>query len=214
MTARVTSSASLSLGGIPTAGRQGARWGAAFSRSSMVTYSAVARVSRSASTGPPGSTLGSSADHGHPPLNCAPIPWNQSSSGATTSGQRRQGLETFIRGYATTTRALLGLADWLHSWGVTRVVMESTSAYWKGVFYLLEAEGFDCWLVNARDVKNVPGRPKTDKADAVWLAKVAERGMCRPSLVQPRPIRQLRDLTRYRRALIRDRTREMQRVEK
>ena len=119
-----------------------------------------------------------------------------------------------VRGYATTTASLLQLADWLHSWGVTRVVMESTSAYWRGVFYLLEAEGFDCWLVNARDVKNVPGRPKTDKADAVWLAKVAERGMCRPSLVQSRPIRQLRDLTRYRRSLIQDRTREMQRVEK
>jgi transposase len=119
-----------------------------------------------------------------------------------------------VRGYATTTAALLALADWLHSWGVTRVVMESTSDYWKGVYWLLEAEGFECWLVNARDVKNVPGRPKTDKADAVWLAKVAERGMCRPSLVHPRPIRQLRDLTRYRRSLIHDRTREMQRVEK
>jgi transposase len=119
-----------------------------------------------------------------------------------------------VRGYATTTAALLELADWLHSWEVTRVVMESTSTYWKGVFWLLEAEGFDCWLVNARDVKHVPGRPKTDKADAVWLAKVAERGMCRPSLVHPRPIRQLRDLTRYRRSLIHDRTREMQRVEK
>jgi transposase len=119
-----------------------------------------------------------------------------------------------VRGYATTTSALLQLADWLHSWGVTRVVMESTSSYWKGPFWLLEAEGFDCWLVNAREVKNVPGRPKTDKADAVWLAKVAERGMCRPSLVHPRPIRQLRDLTRYRRSLIQDRTREMQRVEK
>jgi transposase len=119
-----------------------------------------------------------------------------------------------VRGYATTTAALLALADWLHSWGVTRVVMESTSDYWKGVFWLLEAEGFECWLVNAREVKNVPGRPKTDKADAVWLAKVAERGMCRPSLVHPRPIRQLRDLTRYRRSLIQDRTREMQRVEK
>jgi transposase len=117
------------------------------------------------------------------------------------------------RGYATTTGSLLQLADWLHSWGVTRVVMESTSDYWKGVYWLLEAEGFDCWLVNAREVKNVPGRPKTDKADAVWLAKVAERGMCRPSLVHPRPIRQLRDLTRYRRSLIQDRTRELQRVE-
>src|SRR5262249_14680806 len=85
---------------------------------------------------------------------------------------------------------------------------------WKGAYYLLEADGFECWLVNARDVKNVPGRPKTDKADALWLAQVAERGVCRPSLVHPRPIRQLRDLTRYRRSLTQDRTREMQRVEK
>ena len=92
--------------------------------------------------------------------------------------------------------------------------MESTSTYWKGVYYLLEAEGFECWLVNAREVKNVPGRAKTDRADAVWLANVAERGMCRPALVQPPEIRRLRDLTRYRRALVQDRTRERQRVEK
>ena len=119
-----------------------------------------------------------------------------------------------IRGYATTTAALLEMAIWLRQWGIERVVMESTSDYWKGVYYLLEAEGFDCWLVDAREVKNVPGRAKTDRADAVWLAKVAERGMCRPSLVHPPPIRRLRDLTRYRRALVSDRSREMQRVEK
>jgi len=119
-----------------------------------------------------------------------------------------------VREYATTTRALLALAGQLHSQGVTLVVMEATSDYWKPVFYLLEAEGFTCWLLNARHVKNVPGRPKTDKLDAVWLAKVAERGMCRPSLVHPRPIRELRDLTRYRRSLIRERTAEKQRVEK
>jgi len=119
-----------------------------------------------------------------------------------------------LRGYATTTAQLLAMAAWLRQWQVQRVVMESTSTYWKGVYYLLEAEGFDCWLVNAREVKNVPGRAKTDRADAVWLAKVAERGMCRPSLVQPPGIRQLRDLTRYRRALVQDRTREQQRVEK
>ncbi|MFC0532380.1 IS110 family transposase [Phytohabitans kaempferiae] len=76
---------------------------------------------------------------------------------------------------------------------------------WKPVFYLLEAEGFQCWLLNAKHVKNVPGRPKTDKLDAVWLAKVVERGMCRPSFVPPKPIRRLRDLTRYRRTLVRDR---------
>lgn len=119
-----------------------------------------------------------------------------------------------VRGFATTTSALLAMSDWFRIWGITRVVMESTSDYWKGAYYLLEAAGFECWLVNAREVKNVPGRAKTDKADAVWLAKVAERGMCRPSLVHPQPIRQLRNLTRYRRSLIRDRSREMQRVEK
>ena len=81
-------------------------------------------------------------------------------------------------------------------------------------YYLLEVEGFTCWLLNAKHVKNVPGRPKTDKIDAVRLAKVVERGMCSPSLVHPKPIRQLRDLTRYRRSLIRERTREKQRVEK
>jgi transposase len=88
-----------------------------------------------------------------------------------------------VRGYPTTTSAPLAMSDWFRCWGVTRVVMESTSDYWKGAYYLLEVEGFDCWLANAREVKNVPGRPKTDKHDAVWLAKVAERGMCRPSLV-------------------------------
>src|SRR6516164_11035686 len=119
-----------------------------------------------------------------------------------------------IRGYTTTTAQLLEMVAWLRQWHVQRVVMESTSTYWKGVYYLLEAEGFDCWLVNAREVKNVPGRAKTDRADALWLAKVAERGMCRPSLVHPREIRRLRDLTRYRRALVQDRTREQQRVEK
>ena len=116
--------------------------------------------------------------------------------------------------YGTTTGALLTLAAHLRRKGVTLVVMEATSDHWKPVFYLLEAEGFTCWLLNARHVKNVPGRPKTDKLDSVWLAKVAERGMCRPSLVHPRPIRELRDLTRYRRSLIRDRTAEKQRVEK
>lgn len=135
---------------------------------------------------------------------CVRVPHRQ------VSGRRMQEL----RGYATTTAELLEMVAWLRHWGVQRVVMESTSTYWKGVYYLLEAEGFQCWLVNAREVKNVPGRAKTDRADAIWLAKVAERGMCRPSLVHPPQIRRLRDLTRYRRALVQDRTRERQRVEK
>ena len=135
---------------------------------------------------------------------CVRVPHSQ------RPGRRMQEL----RGYGTTTAQLLEMVAWLRQWRVQRVVMESTSTYWKGVYYLLEAEGFDCWLVNAREVKNVPGRAKTDRADAVWLAKVAERGMCRPSLVHPPEIRRLRDLTRYRRALVQDRTREQQRVEK
>jgi transposase len=91
--------------------------------------------------------------------------------------------------------------------------MEATSAYWKPPFYLLE-DDIECQVVNARDVKNVPGRAKTDKLDSVWLAKLAERGMLRASFIPPRPQRQLRDLTRYRRTLTQERTREKQRAEK
>ena len=76
--------------------------------------------------------------------------------------------------------------------------MEVTSDYRKPVFYMLEAAGFETWLVNAKDVKHLPGRPKTGKLDAVWLAKVAERQMLRPSFVPPPQIHRLRDLTRYR----------------
>jgi transposase len=128
----------------------------------------------------------------------------------TVAGRRVQE----VREYQTSTPALLGLADWLRCQQIELVGMEATSDYWKPVFYLLEAEGFTCWLLNAKHVKNVPGRPKTDKLDAVWLAKVLERGMCRPSLVHPKPIRQLRDLTRYRRSLVREQAREKQRLEK
>ena len=92
--------------------------------------------------------------------------------------------------------------------------MESTSDYWKPVFYVLEAAGLDPWLVNAKDVKHLPGRPKTDRLDAVWLAKLAERQMLRPSFVPPPPLRRLRDLTRYRCDLVVTRTAEKQRVEK
>ena len=73
--------------------------------------------------------------------------------------------------YSTMTRSLLGLSDRLRGLGVTRVVMEATSDYWKPVFYLLEAAGFETWLVNAKDVMHLPGRPKTDKLDAVRLCK-------------------------------------------
>jgi transposase len=125
-------------------------------------------------------------------------------------GRRLQEIQT----YATMTRSLLGMADRLRQLGVTRVVMEATADYWRPAFYVLEAQGFECWLVNARDVKHLPGRPKTDRLDAVWLCKVAERQMLRPSFVPPAPIRRLRDLTRYRMDLVVARTAEKQRVEK
>jgi transposase len=125
-------------------------------------------------------------------------------------GRRAQEIKT----YSTMTRSLLGLADRLRELGVTRVVMEATSDYWKPVFYILEAQQLDPWLVNAKDVKHLPGRPKTDKLDSVWLAKVAERQMLRPSFVPPAEIRLLRDLTRYRVDLVTTRTAEKQRVEK
>jgi transposase len=116
--------------------------------------------------------------------------------------------------YSTMTRSLLVLADRLSELGVTRVVMEATSDYWKPVFYVLEAAGFEVWLVNARDVKHLPGRAKTDKLDSVWLCKVAERQMLRPSFVPPPQIRRLRDFSRYRAALVVSRGAEKQRVEK
>jgi len=116
--------------------------------------------------------------------------------------------------HSTMTRSLTELASRLVELGVQRVVMEATSDYWKPVFYLLEAHGLDPWLVNARDVKHLPGRPKSDVIDAVWLCKLAERQMLRPSFVPPRPIRRLRDLTRYRVDLVAARTAEKNRVEK
>jgi transposase len=113
-----------------------------------------------------------------------------------------------------TTGAVTELAAQLVELGIEKVTIESTSDYWRIWYYLLEAAGLDVQLVNARDVKNVPGRPKTDKLDAVWLAKLTEKGLLRPSFVPPAPIRQLRDYTRLRVDLTRERTRYWQRLEK
>jgi len=115
---------------------------------------------------------------------------------------------------AATTRAITELADHLVAVGIEQVTVESTSDYWRIWFYLLEARGLDVQLVNARDVKNLPGRPKTDKLDAVWLAKLTEKGLLRPSFVPPVEIRVLRDYTRLRVDLTRERTRHWQRLEK
>lgn len=113
-----------------------------------------------------------------------------------------------------TTGAVADLAGQLVDLQVGRVSVESTSDYWRIFYYLLEAAGLKVDLVNARDVKNVPGRPKTDRLDAVWLAKLTEKGLLQPSFVPPAPIRELRDYTRLREDLTRERSRYWQRLEK
>jgi transposase len=122
-------------------------------------------------------------------------------------GTRRR---TEVRTFSSMTRDLLAMRDWLASEQVTLVGMEATGAYWKPIFYVLESE-VECWLLNARHMKTVPGR-KTDVKDAEWIAKLVEHGLVRPSFVPPQPIRQLRDLTRYRTEVVRERTREAQRL--
>lgn len=121
---------------------------------------------------------------------------------------------TKVHSAGSTANAILELADHLAGLRIEKVVLESTSDYWRPFFYLLEASGLNVELVNARDVKNAPGRPKTDKLDAVWLAKLAGWGMLRPSFVPPAEIRALRDYTRLRIDLTRERTRYWQRLEK
>lgn len=116
--------------------------------------------------------------------------------------------------HSTMVGALSELANRLVDLRIERVVMEATSDYWRPPFYLFEAHGLQPWLVNAKDVRHLPGRPKTDVLDAVWLCKVAERQMLRPSFVPPADIRRLRDLTRYRADLVGVRTAEKNRVEK
>jgi transposase len=110
--------------------------------------------------------------------------------------------------------AVLELAEQLVRERIQKITLEATSDYWRIWFYLLEAAGLDVQLVRAQDVKQAPGRPKSDKLDAVWLAKLTERGMLRPSFVPPAEIRQLRDYTRLRTDLARERTRHYSRLEK
>jgi transposase len=126
-------------------------------------------------------------------------------------GRRRRRQE--VRTYPTFTSSLETLADWLQTEGVTQVVMEATGQYWKPCWYVLEERGFQLLLVNARHVKILPGR-KTDVGDAAWLCELLECGLLRGSFVPPPAIRQLRDLTRYRKRLIQAHTAEVQRIQK
>jgi transposase len=130
--------------------------------------------------------------------------------GDARRGRRQQ--ET--REFRAVRKDLLALAGWLRCWQVTKVGMEATGDYWKPVYFLLEREGFDCVLYHASQVKALPGRPKTDKLDSVWLAKITERGQLPGSFVPPEDIRRLRTHTRYRRHLIQARTAEKERCEK
>ena len=121
-------------------------------------------------------------------------------------------LEELTVEFSTMAGDLLGLRDWLKQLGVTHVAMEATGVYWKPVYYALE-DDFELLLVNAQHVKNVPGR-KTDTTDAQWLCQLLECGLLRASFVPPKPIRELRDLTRYRKSLIRERASEANRLQK
>ena len=125
------------------------------------------------------------------------------------AGRRRE--QTIVT-FGTTTTQLLALRDWLVANGVTLVGMESTGVYWKPVYFVLE-DAVECWVLNAQHLRNVPGR-KTDVADAAWICQLVEHGLVRPSFVPPRPIRELRNLCRYRRSQVEERTREQQRLDK
>jgi transposase len=126
------------------------------------------------------------------------------------AGQRRQQ----VRRYRTFYGALREMTAWLLAERVTHVAMESTGVYWRPVFHALaEADGLEVLLCNAQHVKNVPGR-KTDVNDAAWLAQLCEVGLLRGSLIPPAPIAAIRELVRYRRKLIEERTRENQRLRK
>jgi transposase len=124
----------------------------------------------------------------------------------------RRAAET--RSFGTTKNQVLALADWLRCWQVPAVVMEATGDYWKGPFYRLEAEGFDCVLADAKQVKHLPGRPKHDPGDSRWLAACFERGAITACFVAAPEFRVIRLHTRYRRDLTEERTREKQRAEK
>jgi transposase len=124
----------------------------------------------------------------------------------------RRAAET--RSFGTTRREVLALADWMRCWQVPAVVMEATGDYWKGPFYRLEAEGFDCVLADAKQVRHLPGRPKRDPSDSRWLAACFERGAITPCFVATEEFRIIRLHTRYRRDLTGERTREKQRAEK
>lgn len=117
-----------------------------------------------------------------------------------------------IRTFGTTTPELMELVDWLTELGCTHVAMESTGVYWKPVYNLLEGI-FETLVVNAQHIKNVPGR-KTDVTDAEWIAQLLQHGLLRASFIPPQPLRELRELIRYRKTLVQTRSAEVNRIQK
>ncbi len=143
---------------------------------------------------------------------CAGLDVHKETLQATVRRLRGHQLWSQTRQFATTTRELLSLSDWLGQEGVTHVVMESTGVYWKPVYHVLEGS-FQLLLVNAQHVKQVPGR-KTDVKDSQWLAELLQYGLLRGSFIPPQPIRELRDLTRHRAQLVAEKTRVANRLQK
>jgi len=122
------------------------------------------------------------------------------------------GIKEMTRSFNAFTASIEELRDWLKEYGITHVAMESTGVYWKPIFNILE-EDFDIILVNARHIKNVPGK-KTDKKDSKWIAKLLLSGLLKGSFIPPKPIRELRDLTRYRRKIVGQIASEKNRLQK
>src|ERR1700719_1939956 len=142
---------------------------------------------------------------------CAGLDVHQATVVATVRVPDEQGGRTSVtETFGTMTADLVALREWLQAYGVTHVALESTGVYWKPVYYVLE-DGFTLLLINMQELKRVPGR-KTDVKDSEWLAPLREGGLLKASFVPPPPIRELRDLTRYRVQQVRDRAQEVNRL--
>jgi transposase len=146
----------------------------------------------------------------HP--RCAGLDVHKDSVVACARVVTATGIEHHVETFATTTAALLQLADWLAGYGITHVAMEATGVYWRPVWHVLEGR-FDLVLANAMHIKNVPGR-KTDVNDAMWIADLLAHGLIRSSFVPPTSVQELRSLTRTRKQLVRERASHVQRIDK
>jgi transposase len=135
---------------------------------------------------------------------------HQATAVATVRVPSPSGRQVVTETFGTMVPDLLALREWLQAYGVTHVALESTGVYWKPVYYVLE-DGFTLLLINMQELKHLPGR-KTDVKDSEWLAQLLECGLLRASFVPPPPIRELRDLTRYRVQQVRDRAQEVNRL--